>query len=73
MASNKAFAELQGFDYPLLCDEDRSVSVAYGAAASAGAEKASRIAAVINEKGTIAAIYDPAGKGEFPAKVLADL
>ena len=31
------------------------------------------IAALIGEDGKIAAYYDPAGKGEFPAKVLGDI
>ncbi len=47
--------------------------MAYGAAADASAKSASRIAAVIDEAGNVAQYYDPAGKAEFPAKVLADL
>ena len=34
---------------------------------------ARRIALLIDEQGRIAKIYDPAGTGEFPAKVLADI
>lgn len=70
--ANAKFAEENGFSFPLLCDTDLSVSIAYGAAADAGAGKASRVAALIDESGNIAKYYDPAGKGEFPAQVLAD-
>ncbi len=72
-AANAAFASEFGFDYPLLCDTDNAVAMAYGAAADASAKSASRIAAVIDEAGNVAQYYDPAGKAEFPAKVLADL
>lgn len=73
MEKNKAFAEEQGFTFPLLCDTDLAVAVLYGAAADASAGKAARVAALIDEQGNIEAYYDPAGKGEFPAKVLAAL
>ena len=49
------------------------MGVAYGAAADASAKAQARIAAVIDEAGNVAQYYDPAGKAEFPAKVLADL
>ena len=49
------------------------VAVDYGAAHHAQAPKARRIALLIDENSHIAKIYDPAGTGEFPAKVLADL
>ena len=50
-----------------------AVATAYGAAEHKHARAARRIAALIDERGRIARIYDPAGTGEFPAKVLADL
>jgi len=68
---NSAFASEQGFSFPLLCDTDLTVAIAYGAAADASAGKASRIAALIGEDGKILQSWDPAGKGEFPAKALA--
>ena len=49
------------------------VAMAYGAAADASDKAARRIAALIGEDGLIAAYYDPAGKGEFPGKVLGDI
>ena len=73
VAKNRAFAEAEGFTFPLLCDTDLSVAVAYGAAADASAPKAARIAALIDSDGNIAKYYDPAGKAEFPPLVLGDL
>lgn len=49
------------------------VAVDYGAAKHKSHKSARRIALLIDEKGRIAKIYDPAGTGEFPATVLADL
>ena len=71
--ANAAFAEEQGFTYPLLCDTDLSVAMAYGAAVHAGAGKASRIACLIDAEGRVKAFYDPAGKAEVPPQVLAQL
>ena len=73
MAKNKEFAEQQGFSYPLLCDEGLTVAVAYGAAADGTAGSARRIAVLVDEAGKVAKVYDPAGKGEFPAAVLAEI
>jgi len=56
-----------------MCDTDLAVSISYGAATDAAAGKARRIAALIDENGTIAQVWDPAGKGEFPAEVLKAL
>ena len=70
---NKAFADGSGFTFPLLCDTDMAVAVAYGAAADSSAKSAKRIAALIDEKGNVAKVYDPAGTGAFPAAVLTDV
>lgn len=70
---NKEFAEQQGFKYPLLCDTDLAVSVAYGAAADTTASSAARIAALIGTDGNVKQLWNPAGKGEFPAVVLEAL
>ena len=72
-AKNKSFADCEGFTFPLLCDEDLSIAVAYGASVDGSEGKAARIAALIGPDGKIAQYHDPAGKGEFPAQVLAAL
>ena len=68
---NAAFASTNGFTFPLLCDTDLKVSIAYGAAVDVNARGASRVAALI-VGGSVAKYYSPAGKAEFPAQVLAD-
>jgi len=52
-ADNKAFAEKFSFPYPLLCDVDRSLSLAYHAVGSAEEGYAKRISYVIDETGKI--------------------
>ena len=73
IAANAKFAADNHFDFPLLSDTDLTVAVAYGAADDGSASKARRIAALIDENGRIAKIYDPAGTAKFPAQVLADV
>jgi peroxiredoxin len=71
-AANKKFADNQGYGFPLLCDTDGKVSIAYGAATKAG-ESAKRSSYLIDPKGKIAKIW-PAGSvsvGTHPAEVLA--
>ena len=72
-AKNAAFAQEHGFGFPLLCDTDLAVAIAYGAAADASAKAASRIAALVAEDGKVLKVWDPAGKGPFPAEVMASL
>ncbi len=52
-ADNKAFAEKYSFPFPLLCDVNREISLAYHAVANAGDDYASRISYVIDENGNI--------------------
>ena len=62
-ADNKRFADKFSFPFPLLCDTERSIGTAYGAADSPKDEYARRIAYVIDEEGKIAQAHptvDPA-------------
>ena len=52
-SDNKAFAEKFDFPYPLLCDVDHEVALAYHAAKGPEDEYASRITYVIGEDGNI--------------------
>jgi thioredoxin-dependent peroxiredoxin len=70
---NAAFAEKYQFPFPLLCDTDRSVGIAYGACADKKARYASRISILIDEDGNIARIYDKVNPRDHPAQVLADV
>lgn len=52
-AENKAFAEKYSFPYPLLCDVNREVALAYHAVNTAEDQYASRISYMIDENGAI--------------------
>ena len=54
---NKAFAEKFDFPYPLLCDTDKSMGIAYGAADDASAGYAKRISYVIDGQGKVQLAY----------------
>ena len=57
-ADNKAFAEKFSFTYPLLCDVNSEIALAYHAVKSADDPYASRISYVIDENGIIAEAID---------------
>ena len=70
---NLKFKDKQAFPYDLLCDEDLTVSMAYGAADSADAGKANRISYLIGPDGKMAQVYGKVKPAEHPDQVLADL
>jgi peroxiredoxin Q/BCP len=57
-ADNKAFAEKFSFTYPLLCDVNSEIALAYHAIQNADDQYASRISYVIDENGIIAEAID---------------
>lgn len=62
---NRAFAEKFGYPFPLLCDVERKVALAYGAVAAAGDQYAARHTFVIGPDGRIEqaiATQDPGGQ-----------
>jgi peroxiredoxin Q/BCP len=72
-AENRAFAEKFQFDYPLLCDTDRAMGVAYGAAASDSAKNAQRIGVVVGPDGRIREWLPKVDPKTFPRDVLQRL
>lgn len=70
---NAAFAKKFDFPFPLLCDTDHAVAMAYGACDSPKAAYASRLSCLIDEAGRIAKVYLSVNPREHPAQVLADL
>lgn len=70
---NRRFAEKLGLPFPLLCDTERTVGVAYGAAKSDKDEYASRIAYVIDEEGRIAQAHAKVDAASYPKEQLASL
>jgi len=70
---NRAFAEKNGFAFPLLSDSDRRVAIAYGACSDPRAASAERMSFLIDEEGRIARVYDRVDPRDHPASVLADI
>ncbi len=67
---NRAFAEKFGFNFPLLCDVDRKMGVAYGAAENAQSSNAQRIGVVVGPDGRIAEWVPKADPSTYPQDVL---
>ena len=72
-ADNRAFREKFAFPFDLLCDEDRSVSMRYGAADSEDQPHPKRISYLIDPEGRIARVYNTVVPAEHPDEVLAAL
>ncbi len=70
-AANAAFAEKFGFPYPLLCDTDRRIGMAYGACDSASAKHARRITYVIDEGGIVRHAFAKVDPPAHTAEILA--
>ena len=70
---NKAFKDKFDFPYDLLCDTDRAMGLAYGAAGDAGASHPARISYLIDPEGKIAKVYGKVVPAEHPEEVLRDL
>ncbi|MFT4842161.1 MAG: peroxiredoxin Q/BCP [Planctomycetota bacterium] len=71
VADNHAFREK--FDYPfaLLCDTDKQLGIALGAADDDSATHAKRITVVISPDGLVSHVYDTVKPAEHPEQVLA--
>ena len=69
-AKNRAFREKNDFPFDLLCDEDRSVSMSYGAAKKPRQWFARRISYLIDPEGRIARVYEKVKAGKHPDEVL---
>ena len=70
---NRRFAEKFDFPFPLLCDTEKKVGVAYGAADSPNDEYARRIAYVIDEEGKVAQAHAKVDAASYPAWQLRNL
>lgn len=72
-SENKAFAEKFNFPFPLLCDTERKLGLAYGAADSPRDEYARRIAYVIDENGKVAQAHAKVDASTYPSWQLHNL
>ena len=70
---NRAFSERFDFPFRLLCDTERSLGMAYGAARSADEGYARRISYVIDEDGKVLLVYKKVDPKEHLDRILADL
>ena len=70
---NAAFAKKYRFPFPLLCDTEREIGLAYGAAESKKDEYARRIAYVIDENGKIAEAHPKVDPASYPHTQLEKL
>lgn len=73
MDENAKFAEKYDFPFPLLCDTDRKIGIAYGAAETPRDEYARRIAYVIDEQGRIQEAHPKVDPKTYPKEQLARL
>ena len=72
MEDNAAFAKKFHYNFPLLCDTDRKIGMAYGACDDPKAGSAKRISYLIGADGKIKKVYGSVKPAEHPAEVLAD-
>ena len=73
MEDNAKFAKKNSFPFPLLCDTEHKIGLAYGAADSAKDEYARRIAYVIDENGKVAEAHGKVDARAYPAEQLKTL
>ncbi len=71
--ANARFAAKYKFPFPLLCDTDRSIGMAYGAASGPKDEYAKRIAYLIDENGVVAEAHGKVDARAYPAEQLQRL
>jgi thioredoxin-dependent peroxiredoxin len=71
--ANAKFVEKFQFNFPLLCDTDRKIGVAYGAADAPDAKSAKRISYLIGPDGKIKKAYPKVNAGAHPEELLQDL
>ena len=69
-AANKKFQEKYEFNFPLLCDTDRSMGVAYGAADDASARSARRIGVIVGPDGKVTHYFPKVDARKFPEEAL---
>lgn len=72
-AENAAFRKKHSLPFPLLCDTERAMGIAYGAAADAKAANARRVAVLIDEQGKVAQYWPKADARGFAEAALAAL
>jgi thioredoxin-dependent peroxiredoxin len=70
---NAAFARKFDFPFPLLCDTQRTIGLAYGACDDASARSARRISYLIGPDGHVKKAYGKVNPASHPVEVLQDI
>jgi thioredoxin-dependent peroxiredoxin len=70
--ANARFAKKFNYDFPLLCDTDRKIGLAYGATDDPKASSAKRISYLIGPDGKVKKAYGSVKPAEHPAEALQD-
>jgi peroxiredoxin Q/BCP len=70
---NAAFAAKYGFPFPLLCDTERKIGLAYGACDSPRAMFAQRITYVIGPDGKVLQVHPKVSVKSHAQEILATL
>ncbi len=73
METNRAFAEKFRYPFPLLCDTDRTVGLAYGACDTRDAAYARRVTYVIGPDGLIEQAHPKVTPRSHPGEILDSL
>lgn len=73
VAANAKFANAQNLGYPLLCDTEREICLAYGACPSASARAAKRMTYVIAPDGAIAQVHANVNARAHPEALLSTI
>ena len=71
-AENRKFAEKYAFNFPLICDTDRTIGTAYGANADP-TKGAQRVGVVIDREGKIKEWHERVDARAWPAAVVQTL
>ena len=71
-ADNKKFAETNNFNFPLICDTDRTIGTAYGANPDP-TKGAQRVGVVIGPDGKIKEWHDRVDPRAWPAELIKTL
>jgi len=72
-AENLAFAQKFSFNFPLLCDTERKMGVAYGAADAGTATNARRVGVVIGPDGKVKEWLPKVDAKTYPQEVVKRL
>ena len=72
-AENAAFSGKFSFNFPLLCDTDKKMALAYGAISAPTDEYANRVGVVVGPDGKIVEWHPKVSAKDWPTELIARL